>query len=61
MGFVDARAFDSLPTDQRRRDALRCFASLFGDEALTPLDYADHRWGTEDFAPGGPTAAVPPM
>jgi monoamine oxidase len=60
MGFVDARAFDSLPTDQRRRDALRCFASLFGDEALTPLDYADHRWGTEDFAPGGPTAAVPP-
>lgn len=60
LGFVDARAFDSLPTDQRRRDTLRCFASLFGDEALTPLDYADHRWGTEDFAPGGPTAAVPP-
>ncbi|ORJ61861.1 flavin monoamine oxidase family protein [Mycobacterium simiae] len=60
MGFVDARAFDSLPTDQRRRDTLRCFASLFGDEALKPLDYTDHRWGTEDFAPGGPTAAVPP-
>jgi monoamine oxidase len=60
MGFVDARAFDSLPTDQRRRDALRCFASLFGDEALNPLDYVDHRWGAEDFAPGGPTAAVPP-
>ena len=32
MGFVDARAFDSLPGDQRRRDALRCFATLFGDE-----------------------------
>ena len=60
MGFVDARAFDSLPTDQRRRDTLRCFASLFGDEALNPIDYADHRWGAEDFAPGGPTAAVPP-
>lgn len=60
MGFVDARAFDSLPTDQRRRDALRCFASLFGDAALTPLDYTDYRWGTEAFAPGGPTAAVPP-
>lgn len=60
LGFVDARAFDSLPSDQRRRDALRCFASLFGDEALNPLDYTDHRWGTEDFAPGGPTAAVPP-
>jgi monoamine oxidase len=60
MGFVDARAFDSLPSDQRRRDALRCFASLFGDAALTPLDYVDHRWGAEKFAPGGPTAAVPP-
>ncbi|BBX95267.1 putative flavin-containing monoamine oxidase AofH [Mycobacterium lacus] len=60
MGFVDARAFDSLPFDQRRRDTLRCFASLFGDEALRPLDYVDHRWGTEEFAPGGPTAAVPP-
>lgn len=60
MGFVDARAFDSLPGDQRRRDALRCFAALFGDEALEPLDYVDQRWGTEDFAPGGPTAAVPP-
>ncbi len=60
MGFVDARAFDSLPAEQRRRDALRCFAALFGDEALKPLDYVDHRWGAEEFAPGGPTAAVPP-
>ncbi|MCV7099815.1 flavin monoamine oxidase family protein [Mycobacterium palustre] len=60
MGFVDARAFDQLPPEQRRRDALRCFASLFGDDALGPLDYVDHRWGAEGFAPGGPTAAVPP-
>lgn len=60
MGFVDARAFDARPAAQRRRDALACFASLFGDEALSPLDYVDHCWGTEQFAPGGPTAAVPP-
>jgi monoamine oxidase len=60
MGFVDARAFDSLPAEQRRRDALRCFAALFGEQALKPLDYVDHRWGAEEFAPGGPTAAVPP-
>jgi monoamine oxidase len=60
MGFVDARAFDSLPPEQRRRDALHCFATLFGDEALNPLDYVDQRWGVEDFAPGGPTSAVPP-
>jgi monoamine oxidase len=60
LGFVDARAFDQLPADQRRQRALDCFASLFGDEALTPLDYVDHRWGAEEFAAGGPTAAVPP-
>ncbi len=60
LGFVDARRFDHLPADQRRQQALRCFASLFGDEALKPLDYVDHRWGAEEFAAGGPTAAVPP-
>lgn len=60
LGFVDARSFDELPADQRRKRALDCFASLFGEEALKPLDYVDHRWGTEQFAPGGPTAAVPP-
>ena len=36
LGFVDSRAFDALPAEQRRRDALRCFAALFGDEALDP-------------------------
>jgi monoamine oxidase len=60
LGFVDARTFDELPADQRRQRALDCFASLFGDEARTPLDYTDQRWGAETFAPGGPTAAVPP-
>lgn len=60
MGFVDARTFDSLPPEQRRSEALRCFASLFGDRALKALDYVDYRWGAEEFAPGGPTAAVPP-
>ena len=59
LGFVDARIFDQLPADQRRDQALGCFASLFGDDALKPLDYVDHRWGAEEFAPGGPTAAVP--
>ena len=28
--------------------------------AAHPIDYVDHRRGTEEFAPGGPTAAVPP-
>ena len=60
LGFTDARTFDPLAPDTRRARALDCFAALFGDEARHPIDYVDHRWSTEPFAPGGPTAAVPP-
>jgi monoamine oxidase len=60
LGFTDARTFDPLPAEDRRDAALGCFAALFGDAALHPIDYVDHCWGTEGFAPGGPTAAVPP-
>ncbi|MFC7672625.1 flavin monoamine oxidase family protein [Mycolicibacterium sp. GCM10028919] len=60
LGFTDARTFDPLPAEERRERVLACFAELFGAKALHPIDYLDHRWGAEDFAPGGPTAAVPP-
>ena len=60
LGFTDARTFDPLPPDQRRERALAGFTALFGDAASRPLDYLDHCWGAEPFAPGGPTAAVPP-
>ena len=60
LGFVDARGFDALPPEQRRAAALAGFAAIFGDEAAEPIDYLDHLWGAEPFAPGGPTAAVPP-
>jgi monoamine oxidase len=60
LGFTDARTFDALPPDQRREQALEGFVTLFGKAAGSPIDYVDHCWGTEEFAPGGPTAAVPP-
>jgi monoamine oxidase len=60
LGFTDARAFDPLPPAERRETALAGFAALFGDAASKPIDYIDHCWGAEKFAPGGPTAAVPP-
>ncbi|MEO3756760.1 flavin monoamine oxidase family protein [Mycobacterium sp. B14F4] len=60
LGFTDARSFDPLPPAQRREQALSGFATLFGEAALSPIDYLDHCWGAEPFAPGGPTAAVPP-
>jgi monoamine oxidase len=60
LGFTDARSFDALPAEKRRERVLAGFATLYGDAAGHPIDYVDHRWGTEEFAPGGPTAAVPP-
>lgn len=60
LGFTDCRTFDPLTPDARRDRALDCFATLFGDKARQPIDYVDHCWGAEPFAPGGPTAAVPP-
>ncbi|PQD99564.1 monooxygenase [Mycobacterium sp. EPG1] len=60
LGFTDARTFDPLPAARRREVALNGFTALFGPAAARPLDYVDHRWGAETFAPGGPTAAVPP-
>jgi monoamine oxidase len=60
LGFTDARTFDPLSGAERRDRALSGFAALFGDAALEPIDYLDHCWGAEEFAPGGPTAAVPP-
>lgn len=60
LGFVDSRGFDALAPDQRRRQALGGFTALFGPDAENPVEYLDHCWGAESFAPGGPTAAVPP-
>ncbi len=60
LGFADARTFDPMSPAQRRDAALTGFASLFGPGARDPIDYLDHCWGAEDFAAGGPTAAVPP-
>ena len=60
LGFADARTFDPLAPQERRTRALDCFAALFGDAARSPIDYVEHRWSAEEFAPGGPTAAVPP-
>lgn len=60
LAFVDSRDFDDLPADERRSHVLDGFVALFGEKARRPLDYVDQRWGAESFAPGGPTAAVPP-
>lgn len=60
LGFTDPRNHDALPAEQRRAAVLDNFVELFGPRAAEPVDFVDQRWGAETFAPGGPTAAVPP-
>ena len=52
LGFVDSREFDELPAAQRREQALAGFAALFGDEALTPIDYPRSLLGRRAVRPG---------
>lgn len=59
LGFVDPAHFDDEEPRVRRERTLAGFARLFGKRARHPVDYLDQRWGAEEFAPGGPTAAVP--
>jgi monoamine oxidase len=64
LGFVAAdcaRAWDGLPSAERRAQALGCFASMFGDQALEPVDYVDHRWALEPWIGGGSVAAASPL
>ncbi|EXG80520.1 flavin monoamine oxidase family protein [Cryptosporangium arvum] len=63
LGFVGgdyARDWDAVGAAERRIRALSALADLFGDRALRPLGYTDHRWGEEDWLGGGPTAAPGP-
>lgn len=60
LGFTDPRGHDALSPEQRKAAVLDNFVALFGPQAAAPIDFVDQRWGAEAFAPGGPTAAVPP-
>ncbi|MFF9199150.1 flavin monoamine oxidase family protein [Streptomyces sp. NPDC014779] len=60
MAFCDPRVFDGFSPETRRDRVVRQLADLYGPQALTPIDYVDHCWGAEPFAPGGPNPAVAP-
>ena len=60
MAFCDPRVFDGFSPDVRRNRVLRQLADLYGAQANEPIDYVDHCWGTDTFAPGGPNPAAPP-
>ncbi|MYZ06828.1 FAD-dependent oxidoreductase [Streptomyces sp. SID2999] len=60
MAFCDPRVFDGFSPEVRRDRVVRQLADLYGPRARTPIDYVDHCWGAEPFAPGGPNPAVAP-
>lgn len=61
MAFCDPRMFDDFDAELRQKQVIHQLVKLYGAEASTPIDYADHCWGTDDFAPGGPNPAVAPF
>ncbi|GAB4009974.1 flavin monoamine oxidase family protein [Nocardioides ultimimeridianus] len=60
MTFCDARTFDAFDPAMRRKLVLKQLVDLYGPQANDPIDYVDHCWGTDTFAPGGPNPAVAP-
>lgn len=61
MVFCDPRTFDGFDVEFRRQRVVRQLVDLYGAQASTPIDYIDHCWGTDTFAPGGPNPAVAPF
>ncbi|WP_268991274.1 flavin monoamine oxidase family protein [Nocardioides anomalus] len=55
MGFVEggeARRWQRLPDDQRRRQVLDCFVRYFGAAAGEPAAYVEKDWSAEEFTRG---------
>lgn len=60
MAFCDPRVFDGFGPEIRRSQVIKQLVDLYGAQAGSPIDYVDHAWGSEPFAPGGPNPAVAP-
>jgi monoamine oxidase len=63
IGFVGgsrARAWTRLPDDERRAAVLGGFAAAFGDDALSPTDYFEFDWPSEQWSRGGPVGYAGP-
>lgn len=60
MTFCDPTTYDGFTPEHRRERVVRELVELYGEDAAAPIDFIDHCWGEEEFAPGGPNPAVPP-
>ncbi|MEU1996732.1 flavin monoamine oxidase family protein [Nocardia gamkensis] len=61
MAFCDPRTFDGFDIETRRSRVIAQLVDLYGNQASKPIDYIDHCWGIDSFAPGGPNPAVAPF
>lgn len=55
LGFVEggeARRWQRLPEEERRRTVLGCFAHYLGPEAAEPVSYLEKNWSAEEFTRG---------
>jgi monoamine oxidase len=60
IGGEDARPWSLRPAAERRAAVLRDFAAIIGEAALTPRDYFEVDWPSEEWSRGGPVAYAPP-
>ncbi|MFJ9197013.1 flavin monoamine oxidase family protein [Streptomyces flaveolus] len=60
MVFCTPSVYDNFDPETRRSRVVQQMVDLYGPQASTPIDYVDHCWGTEPFAPGGPHPAAGP-
>ncbi|HEY3482548.1 MAG TPA: FAD-dependent oxidoreductase, partial [Streptomyces sp.] len=54
------RTYGLMTRAKRRRAVLEGFATMFGDQALHPVDYVEHDWTHERWTTGGPVANYAP-
>jgi monoamine oxidase len=63
MGFAeadDARRLGRLSQEERREEAVACFARCYGERARTPIHYTDHVWENDPWSGGCYGAFMPP-
>jgi monoamine oxidase len=63
IGFVggsSARGWTRLAAADRRAAALASFASAFGNDALSPTEYFEFNWPSEQWSRGGPVGYASP-
>ncbi len=54
------RGWAERSAEERKQEVLDTFARWFGDEALSPTDYREADWASEEFSGGAPIATFPP-